>query len=704
MNKLPLGILLTAIFLMPIMGGAIPIDPIPLAGPEAIKAIFEGSAGAATMSQAILALLVAVAGLLAFARQRVWVLPQNRVLYLVMTLGVLFMVSTFFSQFKSHSGAATLYFLSLLLVFLVAIAVLGRIEGPKLAMAALASGTAIISLLGIREYATQIDPNWRIFSLWMNPNALAGMLVIGLFCGIGVSMATEDRLPKLLGGLSAVLAGCALWLSQSKGGLLAVGLGAVGMVLFLLVNRAGAKRAGSVLLALVVGIGFANMLMMAQRSKQATPAGAAAPAASRVLDGGASQEQSAGFRTLLWKGAIPLISAQPLGSGLGTYRFHSAKSGLTTITQTAHSSYLQLAVEAGALAALAFVGLGLLVLREMMRGSRSQPVELVLLKSGVLAAIVAAAVHHAVDSDLYSAGTGMGLMVLFAAGLLLSVDSTVPEFSPKPPRFALLAAMILVPIGMIWMGRIELSHGAFVAAASQQKAAEAIAILGGLESSAPNDPRTNMARLQVAMGQQATGAEQVSLLEKAIANGPTPMMYRTLARIQAKEGNLEGARSALQRGLGWDPNNLLILRQWLEIERANPAAAVPIAKRLLAVESTPYFQIRSLPEFVATQTYDARVYLAEQATDPKEKRDLLLPALDGYAEYAKVTVLKILQFVKSGGDSFAGESPSKAADIVETGRAALEAAKKVAQSEDAQRLAAAEAAFEAASRLLSESK
>lgn len=703
MNKLPLGLLLTAIFLMPIMGGAIPIDPIPLSGPEAIKAIFEGSAGAATMSQAILALLVAAAGLVAFLKQKVWVLPQNRVLYLVLSLGVLFMVSTYFSQFKSHSAGATLYFVSLLLVFFVAIAVLGRIEGPKLAMGALAAGTAVISLLGIREYATQIDPNWRIFSLWMNPNALAGMLVIGLFCGIGVSMATEDRLPKLLGGLSAVLAGCALWLSQSKGGLLAVAIGAAGMVLFLLANRAGAKRAGSVVLALVVGIGFANVLMMAQRSKQATPAGGAA-AASRVLDAGASREQSAGFRTLLWKGAIPLIAAQPLGTGLGTYRFYSAKSGLTTITQTAHSSYLQLALEAGILAALALVGLGLLVLREMLRGTRSQPVELVLLKSGVLAAILAAAVHNAVDSDLYSAGTGMGLMVLFAIGLLLSVDSTVPEFSPKPPRYALLAAMFLVPVGLLWVGRTELSHGAFVAAAGQQRAAEAIAILNGLESSAPNDPRTNMARLQVAMGQQASPSEQISILERAIGNGPTPMMYRTLARVQAKEGNLEGARSALQRGLAWDPNNLLILRQWLELERDNPDAAIPIARRLVNVETTPYFQIRSLPEFVATQTYDARVYLAEQSNDPKEKRDLLLPAVDGYAEYALVTVPKIMQFVKSGGDSFAGESPSKAVEIIEAGRGALEAARGVAQVDDGQRLAAAAEAFDAASRLLSESK
>src|SRR5204862_536544 len=71
-------------------------------------------------------------------------------------------------------------------------------------------------------------------------------------------------------------------------------------------------------------------------------AGQSTTPATPVATASADQnEQSSGFRFLLWKGAAKLIKSNPIGYGIGTYRYESARPGYTTETQLAHNTFLQ---------------------------------------------------------------------------------------------------------------------------------------------------------------------------------------------------------------------------------------------------------------------------------------------------------------------------------------------------------------------------
>jgi len=100
------------------------------------------------------------------------------------------------------------------------------------------------------------------------------------------------------------------------------------------------------------------------------------------------------------------------------------------------------------------------------------------------------------------------------------------------------------------------------------------------------------------------------------------------------------------------------------------------AERMLGVEKTPYFQIRSLPQMVETSTSDARTYLAGLAKDPKQKIELLQGALDFLTQYAETTVPEVK---KMGGD-FGGESTEKAAEKCHQGIVVAEQLQKLYRS------------------------
>ncbi|MEO7454140.1 MAG: hypothetical protein ABIV13_05190, partial [Fimbriimonadales bacterium] len=112
---------------------------------------------------------------------------------------------------------------------------LGRDKGPRLATYALFAGISIVGLIGVAEFSTaSIDAgNWRIFAGWHNPNAVAGMLLIGLPLGMGLYAGATERLERLLLGFGMASIGSALWFTGSKGGLIAA---AVGIAAWLLLS------------------------------------------------------------------------------------------------------------------------------------------------------------------------------------------------------------------------------------------------------------------------------------------------------------------------------------------------------------------------------------------------------------------------------------------------------------------------------------
>lgn len=616
-----------------------------------------------------MALLILAALAIALLRRQVVQLPQPRIAVTLGAFVALLAISTLMSSYKMLSFTTFAEWATYALAFLAVIAVAGRDNGPKLICAAFVTGCSILALEGLSQYISQADPTWRIFALWQEPNALAGILVIGLFTALGLGYASE-RLGRTLCLLSAAMIGMALLLTGSKGALVSAAAGF--LVLFLMIGAYAGARAGVRLGYMVLSlVGAVALFLGAQRLQQISPAGgksstrssqmesglvlaqATSPEASansltRVFNSSSNGAQSMKFRENLWRSSVQLIQENPMGYGFGTFSFYSAKPGLTTQTQLAHESYLQIAVEANPLAAIAFVVFLLFCAFEMLRSSRKLPEPQNLLRAGIFAALFASCIHNAIDSDFYQMGIGLSFFILLGVGLQLASDAVVPEFIPGFARMTELVVGV-VATGFLFFAAIVQLSIENVLNDLQVQSSDLISDSQSLRSYAGWDPRVWYATFQTA--QSAGEAEEN--LQRSLALGPEQRVYRTLAQLQAQQGHYDDANATLVRALRDDPNNLFTLKALLDLQKKMPNGNVQrIAQRLVDIEKTDYFNIRALPEIVPTETYEARLVLSDYLPSPLNQVYDLRPAIDGYLVYAKMTVPMILKFAPLGLNTY----------------------------------------------------
>ena len=156
------------------------------------------------------------------------------------------------------------------------------------------------------------------------------------------------------------------------------------------------------------------------------------------------------------------------------------------------------------------------------------------------------------------------------------------------------------------------------------------------------------------------------LLEKRIASGeplqllhlayqltPSEKIGRALANAEEETSRPASAIETLNDALQRDPNNLSTLSTLmrLEMNSGDTTAAQATARRLIDVEKTPYFSVRSIPESVPTETYFARFdVLAPNQQDPKGKADLLSEGVRGMLPYADGTAKIIFHNSDQGKD------------------------------------------------------
>lgn len=682
-DQVPILILAVVLFLAPIIGGQLSVDASTLGpGFGNLMAALGGNGDLGILPHALLAAgIVLAASVLLLSRQIIQTPNQRLGIILVLMLAVIG-GSVAESAFKGVSVVAAAEWWAYGIAFFAAVACSGRQLGPKVLISALFAGAVVVAIKGILEYGQMktIDPTWRIFAGWVNPNATAAILLVGFFLGIGLLLVLP-RLAGLLSGLGTSLIGLALALTQSKGGLLAWGITCVFLIILLAVwiprgekikslTRVGAVMGLSVLL--VFAIVFRPSPALAAVTTGSPPSPVTTSALSRLTNSGGSQDQSSGFRSLLWKGCIQLVKENPIGYGIGAYRFESARTGLTTQTQLAHETYLQLMVEASPLATgllFLFSGYWLWL---VLRGARKMPTEANLLRAGVISAVLAVSLHNFVDSDHYYFGIGLCIFSLMGIGLVLSSDSVTPEFVLKPARIGSVVLGSLVTFTLFWFGYAELlraevrfSIGQLNSAQGGEAASSAEGELDQLLALFPNDAEGNY--LAAKMGRNTEDRQRY--LRRAVENGPSTRNLRALARELRADNKAISAESYLQQALKSDPNNLLTLTELLQLNQStgNQTAALATANRLIDVEKTPYFQIRSLPNLVPTETYLARVPLAAAEPDPIKKSKLLREAVDGLKNYLRTTVPEIKQAMlapASSGGNFGGENPRRGAEIM----------------------------------------
>lgn len=661
---IPQILLAIAAFLIPIIGGQISTDRTTLE--PGLGALLRSSLGGPFLagmetplfSHFILGALIAAAMIYLLSRRSVLQLPNIGLLGLTIAFFALLTLSVAFSSFKFVSFSALTEWLIYALAFLTVVTALGRQSGPRLVVTCLFAGIAVIALYGLRfEYwpASATEPSYRIFAGWINPNAAAGIFLIGFLLGVALLLQALERGPSLIVGLSTVLIGIALLLTGSKAGFAAFGLAGVSsFVILSLFLMPGIKKVvgpGLVIGLAVISFGMYKAIQM----KNATAKGGAS--LGRVTAYGETSEQSWTFRKLLWQGSVAATKERPIGYGLGTYGTEGSRSGLTTPTALTHNSILQLAFEASPLAAATFLAFLMYWLVLVLRGARNMTVESNALRIGIVSAVLATMAQGLFESNLYYFGIGLTIFILFGVGLNLGADSVAPEFTPKGVRTALALLSSLPILGILYCsyGEWQKSNIRYLAGTgSYSEASDAAKSLVGIT---PTDGEAWALLARLDPNQRLEASKRAAELS------PSPKNYRQLSAIYESKQEYASARSALRQALIRDPNNLPALSRDLALLQSmgNLEEADKVARRMIAVESTSYFTVKSLAQLIETDTCDAREYLASRSKSAEEKASLLQGALDLYARYAAATVPEVKRFSESGGN-LAGEDSQVASD------------------------------------------
>lgn len=663
-------LLILAAFLAPLMGGQVMTDSVATIGGPTLSDLISGPNNP-ILSHAFLSLFVvaAFAGLL--LTRRVIQVPNNLLGSTVILFTGVAALSVLISAYKTISLSYALEWAVYGLGLFAVVGSVGRRNGPVALMSAFVAGCAILAVLGLREYGETkaVDPTWRIFSLWNNPNALAIMLAIGFVLSLGLLLTSNSR-GALLSGLAGGVIALAILLTQSKGVVLFMPVGVIGVAIATWGFRSkpeaeqtddeevGGKGGALRLTALLAGIVLLAFLMQ----RAAAPAAGAASGGSfnHLTNAGATQDQSAGFRQLLWKTSIQLVTHNPAGYGLGSFRFVSGKPGIVTQTIFGHSVYLQLACEGSPLLLGFLLAAVVLWIWLVFRGIRSLPRRSRILLGSVVSAVAVVLLHSFVDSDMYYFGCGLSTFMLMGLALLLSADSVAPEFIFPIIRRGGTAVAVIVMLGMFYFGNVELTRAEVRGAMKTGDGNAAMAGLDTLHAIAPFDGEAWYLTSQATRDSLQKAIEDA---QKAVEYSPNTRHLRWLARLQATNDQVPEALVTLRKAEDLDPNNLSTLSQIADLRKklGDPTRYRESLEQLVEVEDTTYFKVRSIPELVPTETYEARLQLADLATDPKEKRDQLSKALTGFREYLKSTVPNVVRMSKQTppGD-FSGEDLPKA--------------------------------------------
>ena len=667
-----LGLLAIFAFLIPLLSGIVPTEAGSVSSDTvSILKAATLSSDIPTFAHALCGLiLVGAAGVLLFSR-RVFQLPQAKITMCLLVFLGLIVLSAAESHFKylsiPEAGEWTLSGVA----FFAAVAILGRRRGPALLVWVIFIAIAILARNGAIEYrlaALGGDPTWRIFGGW-TPNTQASIQMVGIFLGIAL-LISQRPAPAVIVLVLTGLMGYVLVHTGSKGGILTL----AAILAFLGVGLALLRYAPKMLVQfgrLTWGVVVLITFLPALIGKTPTSVGAASTTGSasggalgRLANAGATMDQSVGFRELLWKSSLHLVKQYPAGVGIGAFGPYSAQPGLVTQTDLAHNSILQLAVEASPLAALALLAFLFLWLDFVMRSFGAAPAPQNRLRLGIVAAVLAAFTHSATESNFYTFGLSATVFLLMGVAVQLSDDASTPEFGQTAARVICAGIVACAGVALAWGGWAEVQIANFHDAVASGSPTEAKAANDGLVALGFNSGEAWEIHADLTQDPQ----ERIEDLQQSVAFSPVPKYFRALATLESQAGDSDKAVEALNQALLWDPNNMAALSALMKVEdgAGQHAAAVATAQRLISVENGPYFSIRSIPQVVPVETYDARVFLARDTKDAAQKIDLLLLAVAGFNEYLTSTVPMAQNNLKADPTGNLGNeaSPKVAAEVM----------------------------------------
>ncbi len=542
------------------------------------------------------------------------------------------------SAFHSPALYLSLNALCGLTTALAVAAIVGRSGHDRQMLVTVVSGLilagSIEGIIGVREYLVMFHNGvnyYRIFGSFVNPDFLAGYLVLVVPVTMAMFVNTKERIARLLMGLGLVFQISAVMLSGSRAGIgvlffeVVVWIGICGVVGTL---KSYKRQMVTVcLLALAAAIPSAMPL----RARAVQPSQPVKQRVARSLpskpSGPVTSSRSLLFREYTWKGTLRLAEHNPvLGAGIGTFSQSYPKYAITAYTAHAHNSLLQWAAETGLPGALflsllmaavaAFCANVLRLWRSSLLSPDPEPaqdfhalcIDPSILLAGLTAALVGSTLKTFIDSDWYITATLITLACV--AGLAVGLAREMQPLATLEPRqlprwipagIAIVALLLLMRGYQIGTAQWSRAQGALLYAQRDPESARFY------RAAAHNDPLNPNYWLETAEMDEATGnviAQRQDLL-RAVAAASTGKTWYRLGQFYATQNELQLAERAFGEALSRDPHNLQTLHQIADVylKEGNVDQAAATFTKMTRLEHEPYGTVREIADQVVEVEY-----------------------------------------------------------------------------------------------------
>jgi tetratricopeptide (TPR) repeat protein len=615
------GLTGAAIALAPWLSGSVYVGARPVAPDATLGALLWGADMPLTGMLVVSALLL-TGFFVAAWHAEMWRLPVGRFV-LPFALLILWMGA---SAAVMQSGWVGLLRLMQWLMGLIGVltltAIVRRGTTGWLVVAPMIASASLLGLRGCAEYLVNAlggVPNWRIFASFFNPNLLAGYLAMSAPLTLGALLMLGRELPEPRRRVYTALLTVGLWLQLSA---LALTASRLGMLAFLgaaavFLGLTGAWRLlgrDFVLRLAVVGVLLIGVLWLST------------PATQRLTPQAATQDVHSGaFRIETWKGALRAALSNPiLGVGAGAFEWQYPRYASVGYTRAAHSTYLELAAEAGLPALALLVAMAVGWLGRALQGEQppdpTRPAPRVMdwrpMRAGVIAAVVGAALHNAVDSDLQAFANLLTLCALLGLGLAFAVDGVyaLPIRALERRGTALTIALVaLTALAGFGLGEWYANQGKYEMLVSHVPQAAEYYSMARRFDPTNADYLMDAGELYYALGRRETALE---LMTRAVRLKPSPRNLYRLGLYYERENDRARARAQFEAALERDPHSLpalLKLAQYAQPDPDEPRLsdeAREYYERVVEIQNSPYGRIRAVPEIVETAYGFAHLALA----------------------------------------------------------------------------------------------
>lgn len=482
------------------------------------------------------------------------------------------------------------------------------------------------------QYAYAIH---RVFSTFINPDFLAGYLLLTLPVTASLLAACTERSARLLLALAAALQSAALMLSASRTGIIALGAGMLLWGALIYWSGAGRGRRNRAIGTLVIILAAALFASVPAVSRLVKPAYALQPPAfshpissKSGVPAAVAKSHSLLFRLYTWSGTLDMIKSNPIfGVGIGNFTTAYPRYEITAFTAHAHNSMLQWASETGlpglllllALpAAMAAFGVNALRLRRSAlsapAGDVNQPFTPIfdepgLLLIGLLAALFASLMKTMLDSDWYIFATLLTLCL--SGGLMTGLARDIaplttlnPEPIKKPllSLFALLGILVLFHAFQVGTAQYYLSEAGIDLSRSNLDGA--LMMLQSAAQANPFDPEILLKQAELLQASQRS-SQELAALHTALRIAPLPKVYYRIGQYYQQQSAsnssfLPQAIASYRKARAGDPKNLQVLRHLAVClqREGRTQDAIAVYSNMTYLEHEPYGSVRAIGDEV----------------------------------------------------------------------------------------------------------